>query len=181
MGLPRLWQRDPAMAERSTNELQRLTHGALADMRVMLRELRPHTITSTKLETLLTQLCEGIAARHDIPLDVNIDPICELPPKVHIALYRISQETMNNIAKHAEANQVSLHLSCGEQAVHLVIRDDGHGFEIHNVPPEHMGLEIIRERATRIGADLTIQSQPGHGTTVAVTWPIPQNGEDTDE
>ena len=81
-------------------ELQRLTRGALADMRIMLRELRPHTITATKLETLLTQLCEGIAARHDIPLDVNIDPICELPPKVHIALYRIAQETMNNIAKH---------------------------------------------------------------------------------
>jgi signal transduction histidine kinase len=181
MGLPRMWQRDTAMAERSTNELQRLTRGALADMRVMLRELRPHTITATKLETLLTQLCEGIAARHDIPLDVNIDPICELPPKVHIALYRIAQETMNNIAKHAEANQVSLHLSCDEQAVHLVIRDDGHGFEIHNVPSEHMGLEIMRERAARIGADLTIQSQPGHGTTVAVTWPIPQNGEDADE
>jgi signal transduction histidine kinase len=181
MRLPHMWQRDPAMAERSTNELQRLTRGALADMRIMLRELRPHTITATKLETLLTQLCEGIAARHDIPLDVNIDPICELPPKVHIALYRIAQETMSNIAKHAEANQVSLHLSCDEWAVHLTIRDDGHGFEIHNVPSEHMGLEIMRERAARIGADLTIQSQPGHGTTVALTWPISQNGEDADE
>ena len=130
MGLPRLWQRDPAMAERSTNELQRLTRGALADMRIMLRELRPHTITATKLETLLTQLCEGIAARHDIPLDVNIDPICDLPPNVHVALYRISQETMNNIAKHAEASQVSLHLACDEGAIQLIIRDDGQGFEI---------------------------------------------------
>jgi signal transduction histidine kinase len=181
MGLPRLWQRDPDKAERSTNELQRLTRGALADMRVMLRELRPHTITATKLETLLTQLCDGIAARHDIPLDVNIDPIFELQPKVHIALYRIAQETMNNIAKHAEANQVSLHLSCDEEAVHLIIRDDGHGFEIQNEPSEHMGLEIMHERAARIGANLTIQSQPGHGTTVAVTWPISQNGEDADE
>jgi signal transduction histidine kinase len=181
MRLPHMWQRDPAMAERSTNELQRLTRGALADMRIMLRELRPHTITATKLETLLTQLCDGIAARHDIPLDVNIDPICDLPPNVHVALYRIAQETMNNIAKHAEANQISLRLSCDEQVIQLIIRDDGNGFDMGRVPPDRMGLEIMLERAAQIGAELAIQSQPGDGTTVTVTWDIPENGENADE
>jgi signal transduction histidine kinase len=96
-------------------------------------------------------------------------------------LYRIAQETMNNIAKHAEASQVSLRLSCDEWTINLFIRDDGHGFDINKVPSEHMGLEIMRERAAGIGADLTIKSQPGDGTTVAVAWPIPQNGEDADE
>jgi signal transduction histidine kinase len=181
MGLPRLWKRDPAMAERSTNELQRLTSGALADMRIMLRELRPHSITATNLDTLLIQLCDGLAARHDIPLDVSVDLTCEVPPKVHVALYRIAQETMNNIAKHANASQVSVDVTCDDRTVYLSIRDDGYGFDMDRVPAERMGLEIMRERAAGIGADLTIRSQPEAGTTVAVAWPINQSGEDADE
>jgi signal transduction histidine kinase len=66
ISLPRLWKRDPVLAEHSTNELQRLTRGALAEMRILLRELRPYTIAETELGTLLTQLSQGISARHDI-------------------------------------------------------------------------------------------------------------------
>lgn len=102
--LPRLWKRDPEMAERSTGELQRLARGALAEMRTRLRELRPHTIADTDLVTLVTHLGQGLGARHDIPVEVRADITGTMPPEVHMALYRIVQEAMNNVAKHANAS-----------------------------------------------------------------------------
>lgn len=102
--LPRLWKRDPEMAERSTGELQRLARGALAEMRTLLRELRPHTIADTDLVTLVTHLGQGLGARHDIPVEVRADITGTMPPEVHMALYRIVQEAMNNVAKHANAS-----------------------------------------------------------------------------
>ena len=174
ISLPRLWKRNPDMAESSTNELQRLTWGALAEMRILLLELRPQTITATELGILLTQLSDGTAARHDIPVDVNISQVCKLPPEVHLAMYRIAQEATNNIAKHAEASHMAVNLAGDETAVHLTINDDGQGFDVNDVSPGHMGLEIMRERAEAIGAELTIKSRPGAGTTMAVTWPLSQ-------
>ncbi|MCP4360440.1 MAG: hypothetical protein GY796_20720 [Chloroflexi bacterium] len=143
ISLPRLWPRDPDMAARSTVELQRLTRGALAEMRILLRELRPQTITTTDLNILLTQLCHGLSARHDIPAEVDACENCDLPEGVHVALYRIAQEAMNNIAKHAEATQVWLRLNREETAVFLSIRDNGQGFAIHEVSSQHMGRDLL--------------------------------------
>jgi signal transduction histidine kinase len=177
VSLPRLWERDPVMAARSTNELQRLTRGALAEMRILLRELRPQTITSTELGTLLTQLSHSISARHDIPGDVQVSQHCNLPVEVHLALYRIAQEAMNNITKHAEASSLSVNFTCLATDVCLTISDDGQGFDPSEVSVEHMGLDIMQERAEAIGADITVEARPGSGTTVAVTWSFPQSGE----
>jgi two-component system nitrate/nitrite sensor histidine kinase NarX len=179
LGLGRLWKRDPELAERSTDELQRLTRGALAEMRTLLRELRPQTIAKTELSTLLKQLGDGVAARHDIPVDVDVSERCEIPPQVHVALYRIAQEALNNITKHAEASQVAVKLACEGAAVQLSIIDDGQGFDLNDVPPEHMGLDIMRERADAIGAAVTVSSRPGAGTSIAVAWPIPLSEGDT--
>ncbi len=181
ISLPRLWKRDPVMAERSTNELQRLTRGALAEMRILLRELRPYTIAETELGTLLTQLSQGISARHDIDVDIQVCSECNLPLEVHVALYRVAQETMNNITKHAEASRVKVNLDRDEKEVRLKITDDGNGFDINEVPSDNMGLVIMQERAEAISADLTINSRPGTGTTIAVTWPIPKNGKEENE
>ena len=168
--LPRLWRRDPDMAERSTAELQRLTRGALAEMRTLLRELRPHTITETDLGTLVTQLTDGLAARHDIPADVTADVNGDLPPDVHMALYRIAQEAMTNVAKHANASSLVVDLTGDDDRVHLGVSDDGYGFDPADVTLDHMGLDIMKERADGIGADLTVSSEPDRGTTVYVTW-----------
>lgn len=176
MSLPRLWERDPDMATRSTAELQRLTRGALAEMRILLRELRPQTIVTTDLAILLTQLGHGLSARHDIPVEVDVCKTCKLPEEAHVALYRIAQEAMNNIAKHAEATQVWLELKEEETAVTLTIRDNGQGFAINEVSSNHMGLDIMQERAQEINADLTIDSTPGQ-TTVTVHW-IPTSAKE---
>jgi signal transduction histidine kinase len=130
---------------------------------------------------LLTQLSQGISARHDIDVDIQVCSECNLPLEAHIALYRIAQEATNNITKHAEASHVKVNLDRGEKEAHLTISDDGSGFDINEVPSDKMGLAIMQERAEAIDADLTINSQPGAGTTIAATFPIPQTGEPADE
>jgi signal transduction histidine kinase len=175
--LPRLWRRDPEMAERSTGELQRLTRGALAEMRTLLLELRPLTIAHTDLNTLVTHLTEGLAARHDIPAEVHTVMSTELPGEVHIAMYRIAQEAMNNVAKHANASSLVVDLTGDDGYVHLAVTDDGYGFDTGEVSAESMGLDIMRERADEIGADLAVSSDPNGGTTVDLTWNDKPAGE----
>jgi signal transduction histidine kinase len=168
--LPRLWHRDPEMAERSTGELQRLTRGALAEMRTLLRELRPQTITDTDLATLITHLSDGLAARHDIPATVNVDMTGSLPPAVHLAIYRIAQEALTNVAKHANASSLEVDVTGTDQRVNLTVVDDGYGFEIVDIPAGSMGLDIMKERADEIGAEFTISSEADIGTTVQLNW-----------
>jgi signal transduction histidine kinase len=168
--LARLWRKDPEMAERSTAELQRLTRGALSEMRTLLRELRPYTITTTELPTLVTQLSEGLAARHDIPAEVHMEMSGSLPPDVHIAMYRIAQEAMNNIARHANASSLVVDLTGTELHIILRIIDDGYGFDNAVTSQGGMGIDIMQERADEVGAHLVVSSEQDIGTTVEVTW-----------
>jgi signal transduction histidine kinase len=93
-----------------------------------------------------------------------------LPPEVKVALYRIAQEALNNIAKHSGASQATVSVHGEPQRVKLRISDDGRGFDPGYVPPDHLGLGIMRERAEAVGANLRIESQPGQGTQVEVIW-----------
>jgi signal transduction histidine kinase len=168
--LTRLWRKDPEMAERSTQELQRLTRGALSEMRTLLRELRPYTIAETDLTTLITHLSEGLAARHDIPAHIRTEMTGCLPPDVHITMYRIAQEAMNNIARHANASSLAVDLTGTESDVALRITDDGYGFDDAIASAGGMGMDIMRERADEVGAHLVVSSEQDIGTTVEVTW-----------
>lgn len=168
--LPELMRKDPEIARRTTSELQRLTRGALAEMRTLLRELRPHTIAVTDLATLVGQLTDGLAARHDIPTEMRVDFDERLPPDVHLAVYRIAQEALNNVAKHANASSLVVELMGDDRHLHLSIADDGYGFETDAVAPDRMGLDIIHERASGIGAEVAVESQPNKGTTVLLEW-----------
>jgi signal transduction histidine kinase len=94
-----------------------------------------------------------------------------LPTGVQVGIYRIAQETLNNIAKHSRATEVHMRLESTPEGVRLSIHDNGHGFDIENIQPERLGLHIMRERAAGIGADLDITSTVGQGTTVMVEWP----------
>ena len=93
-----------------------------------------------------------------------------LPSQVETGLYRITLEALNNILKHARASQAKLSLHCEPGQVRLRISDDGLGFDLDTAQTQHFGLEIMRERSQAIGASLTIESQPGHGTRIEVHW-----------
>lgn len=168
--LPKLWTSDPEMAKRSTVELQRLTRGALAEMRTLLRELRPDTIATTDLPTLLTHLSDGLSARHDIPASLQMRLDVPPPPEVHVCLYRIAQEAMNNVTKHANASSLAVSLVGTEDRIDLIVSDDGRGYDGSAPPEAGMGLAIMAERADDVGATLTVTSRSDMGTTVKVNW-----------
>lgn len=179
--LPICWENDPEEGRRLLLELRALSRGALAEMRTLLLELRPTALVETQLKDLLHQLGEAASGREGIPVTVLIEGEGELPPDVHIALYRIAQEALNNVVKHARANAVTMRLcyTCTEsdrpvfapsQSVLLSICDDGRGFDLNRLPPDRLGMGIMHERAQSIGATLTIDSHLGEGTQVNVLW-----------
>ena len=84
-------------------------------------------------------------------------------------MFRVAQEALNNIVKHAKATQALVTLQLSEK-VCLSIIDNGSGFDPARVPPDHLGLKIMCERAEAIGADISIYSEPGEGTQICVSW-----------
>jgi signal transduction histidine kinase len=168
--LPRLWARDPERGRGQLEEVRLLTRGALAEMRSLLLELRPEALVQAKMDDLLRQLGRAMTGRTGVPVSVHADVGCPLPAEVQVALYRIAQEALNNVSKHAEASQVDVHLNCQADRAALSIRDDGRGFEVQNLPPGHFGVGFMRERAAAVGAELEIESGLGRGTQVSVRW-----------
>ena len=176
--LPKLWQRNLDESMRRLAELRQLTRGALAEMRTLLLELRPATLIEVEIGELLRQLTEAATGRARLPVQLALEGTCQPPPDVKIAFYHIAQEALNNVAKHARAQSAAVLLQCQEDGrVTLSVTDDGRGFVLDAVTPEHLGLTIMRERAEGINAQLDIVSIPGETTTVTVTWPSPA-GED---
>jgi signal transduction histidine kinase len=137
---------------------------------------------------LLHQLAEAVTGREGVPVQVTIEGHCDLPPDVHVALYRIAQEALNNVVKHAQASRVTVDLRCAplvlqrqdQVEVELVICDDGRGFDPDAVPSGRLGLGIIRERAQAIDATLDINTEPGCGTQIRVAC-APHPGQDSDK
>jgi PAS domain S-box-containing protein len=168
--VPRVWERNPEDGRRGLEELRLLVRGAAAEMRTLLVELRPAALADKPLSELLRHLSEAMAGRIRVPIEFQADGNYKLPSEVQIALYRIAQETLNNVAKHAGATHVWVTVHCQPQSAHVLIRDDGCGFDPHHVLPDRLGLGIMHERARSIDALLEIDSLPGQGTHVAVTW-----------
>jgi PAS domain S-box-containing protein len=168
--LPRIWERKPEEGTRRLGELRELTRGALAEMRTLLLELRPTALAEAQVGDLLRQLGESVTGRARVPVTVAADDTCEVPLEVKVALYRIAQEALNNVAKHAGASQAQVRLHCDPARVEMCITDDGCGFDVAAVPPDHLGLGIMRERGEAAGATVQIRSQIGQGTEVRVVW-----------
>jgi signal transduction histidine kinase len=173
--VPASYETDPEEGRRLLTELRQLTRGALAEMRTLLLELRPAVVAEASLPDLLHQLAEAATGRMGAPVSVVIEGDCPLPHDVHLALYRIAQEALNNVVKHGRASQAEVSLRClpasGGERVELQVQDNGRGFQPGEVTAEHLGLSIMRERAEAASASLTIRSEPGQGTRVTVVWP----------
>ena len=170
--LPRIWDRDPKEGRRRLAEIRELTRGALAEMRTLLLELRPSALIEAELGDLLRQLGEAVTGRARVSVTVDVQgESAQMAPHIKVALYRVAQEALNNVAKHAGASQVTVSLYCGSSQAKLYIVDDGRGFDPASVPLDHLGLGIMRERAEAIGATLSIESEIGRGTKVVIVWP----------
>jgi signal transduction histidine kinase len=93
---------------------------------------------------------------------------------VQVGLYRIAQEALNNVAKHAHAERVEVILTAQPDGLELAVLDDGRGFDPSSVAAGHLGLRIMRERSEAIGAQLEITPRPAGGTQVHVRWTNPR-------
>jgi PAS domain S-box-containing protein len=166
-----LVDRDVAAAKEQLGSLRDLQREALAEMRALIFELRPGNIEQDGLLAALKTHTAGLQGRIGLPIVVTSDLSERLPLALEEVLYRISQEALHNVVKHAAARQVTLSIDRSAGGLQLRIVDDGRGFEAASVPDGHLGLAGMRARAEKIGAVLDVTSRPGAGTTIEVTVP----------
>jgi len=158
----------------STAALRELVVGALQDVRRLAVELRPKVLDDFGLVAALERLTQGFSEQTGIGVDLEARlPRTRLPSEVETALYRIVQESLTNIVKHARAGRVSIVLTRKNGSVTAVIEDDGRGFGPGERTGEGLGLVGMRERVVLLGGRLEIESSPGAGTTLVVEVPLP--------
>lgn len=179
--IPDLWDQNPDDGRRSLEKLRQLNRAAVAEMRALLLELRPSELTATNLSHLMHQLAEATMSRKNIAIRLDAVGDAQLEPNNQVAIYRIAQEALNNVAKHSQATEVTVELRYDRHHVDLSISDNGRGFDPNVVRPSALGLKIMRERADSIGARIQISSTPNQGTRVFVSWASPAFLEDRRE
>jgi signal transduction histidine kinase len=167
----------PDAVER-VGELRQWTQTLLDGVRRVIRALRPIYLEDLGLPAALEMLAEDVARSSGLEIHVRVDGTpARLTPEREIAVYRIAQEALSNIGRHAHAAQGHLRLAFDPGRLVLEVHDDGQGFE----PPErltdlassdHYGLAGMQERAELIGARLSLQSAPGAGTTIWLELPL---------
>ena len=158
---------------KAVEEVRRLTGGALAQMRTMLLELRGESLDGIPIRQLLRNVVEATESRTQTRVELSVEGEDALPPALHLAIYRIAQEALNNVARHARAEHARVELQTTVSRVRLSVSDDGQGFEPGPQGPAHLGLRSMAERAAEAGADLRVESAPGRGSSVIVEWRPP--------
>jgi signal transduction histidine kinase len=167
-----LLDRDPAAVAQPLDYVLELTQAGLAEMRALIFELRPESLESEGLVVALEKQASAVRARQRLNIDLTLCPEPEwLSLDAKEALYRIAQESMHNTVKHAQADWIGLRLDMTDKALVLEIVDDGNGFDTNETFPGHLGLISMRERITKLGGTLALDSQPGAGTTVRAELP----------
>jgi signal transduction histidine kinase len=119
---------------------------------------------------LLQQLVDGFSGRTKTGITLDIQDHNPLPSEVRFVFFRLAQESLNNIIKHARAEQVKVIYSSQPDQALLTVDDDGRGFDQSVDSSGQHGLEIMKERAEKINADINIVSKVGKGTSISVSW-----------
>lgn len=168
----RQWEADPQKTKAFVGQLKDLTSGALAEMRVLLLELRPSSLAQVGLPLLIRQFAQSIQSRRQMQIDLELDEQPDIDPDHKIALYRIVQEAANNVIKHSLATHFAIGLRQHNGYLHMRMMDNGRGFDVAETSPNSLGMSIMRERAQEIGAKLDVRSELGKGTQIDVRYPI---------
>lgn len=159
---------------RTLEELSRQAHG---EARKLILQLRPTTLEQQGLGPALTEYVRTAAAKEGWELHDEVDTAIRFSGPEAENLFRVAQEALNNIAKHAGASSLWVSLQREEERVVLRVRDDGHGFDPRaGMRPTAVGLIGMRERVAGMGGALRVISAPGEGTEVNVWIPWPQEG-----
>jgi signal transduction histidine kinase len=167
--------RRTALAEQ-LGSLESIVRQLDRDLEDLVGRLRPMALDDLGLTAALTQYVKRWSEHFDIPADLHATGIevSRMTDEINTALYRITQEALNNVAKHAHATHVDVLLDGRPEAVSLIVEDHGVGFRTADLPsgPQRFGIVGMRERALLLGGTLDIESRPGDGTTVVARLPL---------
>jgi PAS domain S-box-containing protein len=178
VGLRTLSDIDPAAIDEHVRMLRQLTGDALREVQQLARGLRPAALDDLGLEAALRRYAADYRAVHGVAVDVVVTGgVGRLPANVETELYRITQEALKNVARHAGARSVSVVLKWTDDSVQLIVEDDGRGGctdPVRQASPDsvHLGLCSMRERAALLKGTLAVESVTGRGTTIFVTIPL---------
>jgi signal transduction histidine kinase len=170
-----LLDRDPSKARERLERANELAQGALAEMRALIFQLRPMTLQEEGLLSAIKKHLAAVHSRHGrvVQLQVTGTPR-RLPTEVEDAAFRIVQESLNNVVKHANAQHAQVELQYEPDRLRLCTSDDGVGFEVAGSRRKRtLGMASMRERAESIGGRLEVESAPGRGTRVTAELPAP--------
>jgi signal transduction histidine kinase len=172
-----LFDRDPEAARAKLSELRDLQKDALAEMRTLIFELRPRGLETDGLAQALNTHAAAVEGRTGLAVTVEVDSDERLPLETEEALYRIAQEGLHNVVKHANARTARIELRRSGRELRLTIDDDGIGFDPTTTPRGHLGLVGMRQRAERLNGTLVISRRPAGGARVRVSLPLAQSAE----
>ncbi len=169
----RLIERKPEKCATMISNIEESAGKAQAEMRALLLQLRPVTLENQKLTDAITSLAQELETKQNMGIELHLED-AELPSTVENQLYRVVQEGLSNVLRHAEASQVQIRLSVSDaHRVQLRIEDNGKGFDTNQTAGQtSYGLQSIRERIASLGGTVDWLSVPGQGTRLEVRLPI---------
>jgi two-component system NarL family sensor kinase len=172
----RLARGQAASGRQLLETLERQLSSEIGSLRRLMTELRPPVLDEWGLEAALTQVAADFSRRTGIAAAVDARAAPRLDPSRETVLYRVAQEALANIARHAGARQVWISLSTVDQTARLAIHDDGVGFTVDRpgdlLDRHHFGLIGMRQRVEMVGGTLDVRSRPGQGTVVSAHLPM---------
>ena len=171
---------DQAQALKDIGALDKQIKDSIERIKTIVVSMRPPNLEAVGLADAMRDMLENVTRYRDIKHTFKFTAQDEVPgcDEVKIVLYRVAQESLNNILKHSGATQVDVQLTRGKDEVKLVIRDNGKGFDIKEPRSiEHIGLLSMRDSVAYLGGKFTIESEPGKGTVIEVICPKVVYGE----
>jgi signal transduction histidine kinase len=165
---------DPKQAATQLDRLQALTESALAEMRTLIAQLRPSAVETQGFIPALRQHLVMRQSQDNLSIDLKVTGQQPLSPQQARNLFGIVQEALNNVVKHAHTDWASVTVALTEEAIHLLVQDEGSGFDLAKTFSNEtgIGLASMRERAEVLGGKLTVVTSPGAGTKIQVDAPL---------
>ncbi|HYH12358.1 MAG TPA: histidine kinase, partial [Thermomicrobiales bacterium] len=167
-----LIDQDPEKAVAPIDYVLSLAEAGLAEMRALIFELRPEALEQEGLVAALEKQVAALRSRYGLEVELTRSGELAADPSVEEALYRIAQEALNNVVKHARASKIEVTLVSDARRVSLWVKDNGRGFDASGSFPGHLGLKTMGERAEKLGGRVEIHSEPGAGSDVIVDIPL---------
>jgi len=161
----------PPKVKRILEHMEAAAQATLSELRAMIEELKPSILAEQGLEKTLKLTTDLLAQRLEIPIDLEVDVPEKITPELEMTVFRISQEAVQNIEKHASAQHIYINVTQEDDILSLIIRDDGIGFNIRTVEAGN-GLRNMRQRVEELGGTFRVLSKKGLGTSIIGRFPL---------